>query len=39
MCTKNEQKVIYTDTGEVVSMLGYIARTIFGILDFMKEGI
>jgi len=39
MCTKNEQKVIYTNTSKVVNMVGYIARTIFGTLDSMKEAI
>jgi len=39
ICTKNGQKVIYTDTSEVVNMVGYIAHTIFGTLDSMKEGI
>jgi hypothetical protein len=39
MCTKNEQKVNYTDTSEVVNMVGYIAHTLFVMLDSMKKGI
>lgn len=39
MCTKNEQKVNYADTSEVVNMVGYIAHTLFVMLDSMKKGI
>jgi hypothetical protein len=39
MCTKNEHKIIYTDTSKVVNVVGYIACTIFGTPDSMKEGV
>jgi hypothetical protein len=37
MCTKNVQKVIKTDTREVINMVGYVTHTVYRKLDLMIE--